>query len=228
MKQKGKKSPVTNRVIAYVRVSTSQQAAEGYSLEAQQAKLEAYAKLFELEIVATEVDAGVSAGTLDRPGLQRALARLDAFEASGILVVKLDRLTRSVRDLCSLVDTYFKDGNRLLSVHEQIDTGSAGGRMILSILTAVSQWEREAATERTTAVMKHMKESGKFCGGWPPFGYVVDDEGNLVEDVAEQAIILQAKALRANGGTLRSVASELGINPRTGNPFGATQIVRML
>lgn len=227
--KKENKSTVTNRVVAYIRVSTQQQASEGHSLEAQQAKLEQYTKLFELEVVAIEVDAGVSAGTLDRPGLQRALARLDRFEASGIVVVKLDRLTRSVRDLCSLVDTYFKDGaNRLMSVHEQIDTGSAGGRMILSILTAVSQWEREAATERTTAVMRHMKDTGRFCGGWPPFGYAVDDDGNLVEDVAEQAIIVQAKSLRAAGGTLRSIPIELGMNPRTGKPFGVTQIVRMV
>src|SRR5690606_26004464 len=92
----------TARVVAYVRVSTDKQASDGNSLDAQRAKLEAYAAAFGLEVVALEVDAGVSAKSLDRPALQRALAMLDAGEADGLLVTKLDRLTRSVRDLCEL------------------------------------------------------------------------------------------------------------------------------
>ncbi len=114
------------RIIAYVRVSTAKQADHGNSLAAQKARLESYAQAFELEIVGFEVDMA-SASTLERPGLQRALAALDEFRAEGLLVAKLDRLTRSVRDLCELVDTYFKDGaHSLLSVGEQIDTRSAG------------------------------------------------------------------------------------------------------
>ncbi len=225
---KKKNESVQARVVAYVRVSTDRQADNGNSLEAQQAKLEAYAVLFNLEIVAVEVDAGESAGTLDRPGLQRALARLDAFEATGLLVVKLDRLTRSVRDLCELVDTYFRDGqNRLLSVGEQIDTASAGGRLVINVLTAVSQWEREAAGERTAAVMQHMKAEGKFCGGWPPYGWREED-GVLIEVPEEQAMILRAKALRGQGHSLRAITCAMGTNPRTGKAFQLTQIARMM
>jgi DNA invertase Pin-like site-specific DNA recombinase len=86
------------RAVAYVRVSTDKQVEHGLSLEAQQAKLMAYAALYELDLVAVEVDAGVSAKTLQRPAMQQALGALKAGKAEALLVVKLDRLARSVRD----------------------------------------------------------------------------------------------------------------------------------
>ncbi len=227
-KNKRKSQPETTRVIGYVRVSTDKQADKGNSLEAQTAKLEAYAAAFGLELIAIEVDAGLSAGSLERPALQRALARMDTFEATGLLVAKLDRLTRNVRDLCKLVDTYFRDGTyRLLSVGDHIDTQTAGGRVTLNILTCISQWEREAAAERTAAVMQHLKANGKFTGGWPPFGFSADEDGNLAMDLNEQAVIAQVRVARAAGGSLRTVAASIH-NPRTGKPFQPTQIVRML
>lgn len=141
------------RAVAYVRVSTEKQADAGQSLEAQQAKLAAYASLYELELVEVVVDAGVSAKTLNRPGLQRALAMLESGAADALVVVKLDRLTRSVRDLGELVEGVFAEkGAALLSVSEQIDTRSAAGRLVLNVLASVSQWEREAIGERTAAV----------------------------------------------------------------------------
>src|SRR5216684_2636542 len=85
---------------------------------------------------------------LDRPGLQRALAMLKAGEGEALLGVKLDRLTRSVVDLGTLVERYFVPGKAaLLSVGEQIDTRSAAGRLVLNVLASVSQWEREAIGE---------------------------------------------------------------------------------
>jgi len=113
------------RTIAYLRVSTDKQADRGVSLDAQRAKLKAYAELYELDLVEIIVDAGQSAKSLDRPGLQRALAMLKAGEAEALLVVKLDRLTRSVVDLGTLVERYFAPGKAaLLSVGEQIDRQS--------------------------------------------------------------------------------------------------------
>lgn len=127
------------RTIAYLRVSTEKQADRGVSLDAQRAKVKAYAELFDLELTETIVDAGESAKHLDRPGLQRALAMLKAGEADALLVVKLDRLTRSVRDLGHLVEKYFAPGKAaLLSVGEQIDTRSAAGRLVLNVLASVS------------------------------------------------------------------------------------------
>ncbi len=98
------------RTIIYARVSTEAQADSGLSLEAQRAKAEAYASIYDLTIVDVIVDAGESAKSLVRPGLQRALAMLRSREATALLVVKLDRLTRSVVDLGCLISEYFSTG----------------------------------------------------------------------------------------------------------------------
>lgn len=226
MKKRLSEKPKATRVVAYIRVSTEQQAAEGASLEAQRARLEAYAGAFGYEIVATEVDAGVSAKTLERPGLKAALTLLKEGLADGLLVVKLDRLTRNVRDLAELVDDYFKD-YALLSVHENVDTSTAAGRMVLNLLTTVAQWEREAAAERTAAVMQHLKATGKYTGGFPPFGYELDEDRNLRESVAEQALLISMREMRAAGTSLRTIATST-VNPRTGRVFDHKQIARMI
>jgi DNA invertase Pin-like site-specific DNA recombinase len=221
------------RTVAYVRVSTEKQADHGVSLEAQQAKIRAYADLYSLELVEVVVDAGLSAKTLDRPGLGRALGMLKAREAEALLVVKLDRLTRSVRDLGQLVADYFAapNGPALLSVSEQVDTRTAGGRLVLNVLGAVSQWEREAIGERTSVAMRHMSERGEYVGGAPRFGYRLAPDGRLEAQDAEQAAIREARALRASGLSLRAVASRLeeqGFRTRTGRGFAAVQIRRMV
>ena len=101
-------TPATTKAVGYIRVSTDKQADHGISLDAQRTKLEAYAALYDIELVAVIVDAGVSAKTLQRPGLQQALGMLRRGEADALLVAKLDRLTRSVKDLGTLLDAYFR------------------------------------------------------------------------------------------------------------------------
>jgi site-specific DNA recombinase len=91
--------------------------------------------------------------------------------AEALLVVKLDRLTRSVVDLGTLVDRYFAPGKAaLLSVGEQIDTRSAAGRLVLNVLASVSQWEREAIGERTATAMQHKASQGEYTAGKRPTG----------------------------------------------------------
>src|SRR5208282_3101341 len=124
------------RVIGYPRVSTEEQATSGQSLSAQRSKLEAYAKLYDLELVEIIEDAGESGKTLNRPGLQRALAMIRAGEADGLVICKLDRLTRSIGDWQELIDGFFgeKAGKHLFSVSDAIDTRSAAGRLVLNVL----------------------------------------------------------------------------------------------
>ena len=222
---------MNTRAIAYVRVSTEKQADAGISLEAQRAKLEAYAGLYDVQLVEVIVDAGVSAKTLSRPGLDRALAMLKSGKANALLVVKLDRLTRSVRDLGELVETYFASGKAaLLSVSEQIDTRSAGGRLVLNVLASVSQWEREAIGERTSAVMQFKAEQGEYTGGAAPYGYSVEG-GLLVEVASEQAVLAAARAAKAKGLSLRAIARALeakGFVTRTGKAFAPVQVSRLV
>jgi site-specific DNA recombinase len=222
---------LVTKTIAYLRVSTDKQADRGVSLDAQRAKVAAYAELYDLELVEIIVDAGVSAKTLDRPGLTQALGMLRAGKAEALLVVKLDRLTRSVRDLGELVERHFAPGKAaLLSVGEQIDTRSAAGRLVLNVLASVSQWEREAIGERTAAAMAHKASCGEYTGGETPYGYAVQD-GRLVELDAEQAVLRQARELRAAGLSLRAIAAELdraGLRARNGKVFAASQVQRMM
>ena len=222
---------MTTKTIAYLRVSTDKQADKGVSLEAQQDKAKAYAGLYDLDLVEVIVDAGESAKSLDRPGLQRALAMLKTGQADALLVVKLDRLTRSVVDLGKLIETYFAPGKAaLMSVGEQIDTRSAAGRLVLNILASVSQWERETIGERTSAAMQHKQAKGEYIGGHAPYGFDLVN-GELIEDEAEQEVIQKAKAYQVEGLSLRKIAAELdkqGIKTRRGSIFAANQIKRMV
>ena len=222
---------MATKTIAYLRVSTDKQADKGISLEAQQDKAKAYASLYDLDLVEVIIDAGESAKTLERPGLQRALSMLKTGQADALLVVKLDRLTRSVVDLGKLIETYFAPGKAaLLSVSEQIDTRSAAGRLVLNILASVSQWERETIAERTRDAMRHKQSQGEYIGGGAPYGFELVD-GELVAETFEQDVIQQARELRESGLSLAAVAKELdrrGIQSRNAKPFAAMQIKRLV
>jgi len=213
---------MTTATLAYLRVSTGKQADQGLSLEVQQDKAIAYARLYDLDLIEVIVDAGESAKTLQRPGLQRALTLLQSGQAAALLIIKLDRLTRSVADLGRLIDEYFAPGKaELLSVSEQIDTRSASGRLVLNILASVSQWEREIIAERTRDVMRHKQKQGEYIGGHIPYGFDVIN-GELVANLLEQQVIRQAQALYANGLSLRKVSATLhqrGFQARTGAVF---------
>lgn len=206
---------MATRVVGYIRVSTEGQADVGISLDAQRAKLKAYAEAMDLELVAIEEDAGISAKTVtERPGLLRALAMLDAGAADGLLVAKLDRLTRSVRDLGDLVDRYFAKRHSLLSLGDSIDTRTASGRLVLNMLGSVSQWEREATAERTASALAHLRDSGVRLGG-ECLGWrrtpEVDTHGRRVttEIDAEAVTVRRLRDLRASGLSLRAVAKTL-------------------
>lgn len=203
-------------VVGYVRVSSEQQADEGVSLDAQREKLAQYAALFDLNLVTVRGDAGLSARMLDRPGLAAALGDLKEGRADGLLVVKLDRLTRSVRDLGTLLDGHFATGRyALLSVQEQINTRSAAGRLMLNLLGAVSQWGREAIEERTRDALQHLKAKGVKVGGiglgWERPEGELDDEGRRVVRLneEEQATVERIIELRRSGMSLRAIAQAL-------------------
>lgn len=138
---------------------------------------------------------------------------MDAGEAEGLLVVKLDRLTRSVKDLGSLLDRYFGTRFSLLSVSDQIDTRSAAGRLVLNVLAAVSQWEREAIGERTSAALQHKIAQGERVGA-PPFGWDVA-AGKLTGNAREQTTLDRIAELRAQNLTMREIADILSAEKRT-------------
>jgi len=218
------------RAIGYVRVSCESQSERGVSLAAQEAKLRSYAALYDVTLVEVIVDAAASARSLDRPGLQRALAALKRGDADALLVAKLDRLTRSVGDLGVLVERHFQRA-ALLSVAEQVDTRTAGGRLVLNVLGSVSQWEREAIGERTSAALRHKRSVGERVGS-VPFGYRLDDDGvHLVPDHHEQRTVSAARCLRERGysfGRIARILAARGAKSRAGRQFAPEQVRRMV
>jgi site-specific DNA recombinase len=198
------------KAVAYTRVSTTMQVDTGHSLAAQSEAIRAYCNLYDIELVELYTDEGLSARTLERPGLTSALERLKLKEASMLIVYKLDRLTRSVADLGTLLDTHFKEGAfELASVVEKIDTTTPGGRLTLNILTSVAQWEREVISERISTAMQHMKREGKRTG-YIPFSMKLAEDGvHLIRDDQEQSVLELIRTKRAEKMSLRKIATWL-------------------
>jgi site-specific DNA recombinase len=199
------------RVLGYVRVSTEEQARDGSSLVNQQDKIRLYCELHELELLRIERDEGLSAKTLDREGLAVVLDDLRRGRADGVVITKLDRLTRSLGDWSDLIDEFFGKGagRRLFSVNDSIDTGTASGLLVLDVLMSVAQWERRIIAERTADALQGKISRGERCGRIR-FGYSLAPDGRtLVPHPKEQEAINCMKQWRAQGKTYRDMAAML-------------------
>ena len=129
MKRGHADSKPTGKALGYARVSTDEQAREGVSLQAQVARIQAYAQAKELELTDVLTDDGISGKTLERPALRELIQRCERGEVGHVVVVKLDRLTRHTRDLLALVDDLFLAREiELHSVSESLDTSTPHGR----------------------------------------------------------------------------------------------------
>ena len=218
------------KIAGYCRVSSDKQANEGMSIEVQESQIRKYAELYDVELMEIVVDAGESAKNLKRPGMQKVIGLMDSGLCDGILMVKLDRLTRSVKDLCYLLEKYFSKDKILISVQERIDTNSAMGRMIMNVVMSISQWEREATSERTKAILAHKKSNGERVGNIP-YGMKLSPDGvHLVHDLDELRIISAIKDMRIGNMSYSEISKVLadGCNRnRTGKHFTISAIHRI-
>ena len=221
----------TMLAIGYVRVSTGQQAEEGVSLAAQAEKVRAMATVQGAELLEMIIDGGESAKSMNRPGLKRALDMVMAGKVQALIVAKLDRLTRSVKDLCELLELFERRGVALISVAESLDTSSAAGRLVITIMGAVSQWEREAIGERTRDALQHKWRNGERVGNIR-YGFKLCADGIHVEaNPAKEEIVSRIHHLRKAGHTLRGVADQLnraGYRTRRGSQWRMEQVNRVL
>jgi site-specific DNA recombinase len=219
------------KAIGYTRVSTDKQADRGVSLEAQTEKIRAMTVVHTANLAEIIVEAGESAKSLNRPGMQRLLALVDSGDVNAVIIAKLDRLTRSVKDLCELLERFDRRGVALISVAESLDTSSAAGRLVLNIMTAVSQWEREAIGERTRDALSHKRTNGERVGNIQ-FGYrLCADEKHVEPDPAEQAVLHEIRDLRQSGHTLRGIAAALNhraLRTRRGSTWRFEHVARIL
>jgi len=197
--------------IAYIRVSTTGQAEDGVSLEAQRSRVDAWCTLNEAELVNVHVDAGISGKRSDnRPALQRALD--EACQTGAVLVVySLSRLARNTRETLEIAERLDKAGADLVSLSEKIDTTSAAGKMVFRMLAVLAEFERDLVSERTTGAMDHKRAKGERISRHIPYGHDLDDDGiHLVENESEQRVIELVQRLRDGGMSMRKIAAELG------------------
>ena len=200
------------RHVVYTRVSTEDQAREGVSLAAQKDACLTLCKLRNLTNADAVEDAGFSAKSLKRPGITGILEAVKAGQVQTLVVWRLDRLTRNLRDLLDLVECFDQHKVALVSVMEQLDTGSPMGRLMLSMLGAVAQWERESIAERVKLGIRHRKSLGGFTGGYPPTATtVIGGPGSrkMIPDPQWSAIASQAWQRVTDGASLAEVAAWL-------------------
>jgi DNA invertase Pin-like site-specific DNA recombinase len=226
--------PERIRVIGYTRVSTEEQATEGLSLDDQVDKIRRYCDLYNLELAEVVSDPGHSGKSLDRPGIRRVLDELRRRKSpiGGLVLAKLDRLTRSVGDWSDLVKEFFRDEKkRLCSVNEQVDTKTANGRMFINLIILVAEWEREVIGERTRDALLAKIKNGERVGK-VRFGHDLAEDGkSLVENTREQRAIALMKEWRGAGRTYRDIVrllEELGIETKEGGKLWLPATVRRI
>ena len=207
------------KVVGYIRVSTTGQAEKGASLDAQRAKIEAWCSLNDGELVAVFEDAGISgSGTAKRDGL------LDALKATtkgmALVTYSISRLARNTLDMLNIAKELEKKGADLVSLSERIDTTTASGRMVFRMLAVLAEFERDQVSERTCMTMAHKKASGEaYCGA--PFGFEAI-AGRLVEVKRESAIVADILKMREAGASLADIANNLnakGIEGKRGGKW---------
>jgi len=141
------------------------------------------------------------------------------------------RVTRSVKDLCTLLERFERRSVALISVAESLDTGSAAGRLVLNIMTAVSQWEREAIGERTRDALCHKRNRGERVGNIPFGSRLAEDGQHLEPDPTEQTALAEIRRLRNEGTAMRKIAATLNQRAhqtRRGTPWRLESVARVL
>lgn len=230
----------TNRMArAYVRVSTEEQGQSGYSLAAQQERIEQFCKSNGYNTVKVYVDDGLSAKDLNRPAFKRMMA--EAQPGDIIVSYKLDRLTRSVRDLYELWTEWEKRNLYYRSVTEQFDTTSPTGRVMMSLVAVFAQWEREMIAERTAFGKQKKASLGEWGGGRPPFGYALEPSERikggrqlmqLVPDPKTAHLVIAIFKRYLEGQGVRAIATwlneELGARSSQGRLFDSVKVGRIL
>lgn len=218
-----------HRAVGYARVSTSDQADNGVSLDAQTERIRGWCRANGYELADVLVDRGLSGGRCDnRPALQDALRSVSRGDS--LVVYSLSRLARSTRDTLMIAEALERKGADLVSLSERIDTTSSTGKMVFRMLAVLSEFERDVISERTSMAMAHLRSSGKYTGGFEPYGYrCVGDSLQPIPHEVEVVRIIHR--LHGDGMSLRAICRRLGANgftSRTGRTFEPIQIARIL
>ncbi len=216
------------------------------SLDAQRESAEAYIESQRMQgwraLPDRYDDGGFSGGNMERPGVQRLLADVDAGKVDVIVVYKIDRLSRSLLDFMKMIERFNQTGVSFVSVTQHFNTTDPTGRMFLGILITFAQYEREVIAERIRDKVAAAKRRGKYCGGPAILGYDVDREQKKLLVNPEEARLVQHIFRRFTQlGSARAVAAELNEQGyhtkswttkkgkhRPGSPWNTGHVYRLL
>ncbi len=217
------------RVAVYTRVSTEDQAKEGFSLEAQRERLEAYCRARDWSVAATYIDDGHSGRNTRRPAYQKMMTERDQWDV--LLVIKMDRIHRNARNFMEMMDTLQEWGKDFVSATESLDTSTAMGRFVMDIIQRIAQLESEQIGERVYMGMSQKAKTGPgILGFHAPLGYVLV-EGQLRMDEDEADVVREIFEECLEGRTLEEIAAdlnELGRKTKRGTGWTAVKVYRIL
>ncbi|MEM2944630.1 MAG: recombinase family protein [Methanomassiliicoccales archaeon] len=217
------------RAAIYIRVSTEEQAKEGFSLDAQKERLIAYCEAQGWEVSGIYCDDGHSGRNTRRPEYQKMLEERDKWDV--ILVMKMDRIHRNSKNFMIMMETLEKWGKKFASMQESFDTSNAIGRFVVDIIQRIAQLESEQIGERTYMGMAQKAESGTgILGFYPPFGYKYENGQLLVVD-EEAGIVLDIFQSYLRGERMKDIAWRLNkneISTRRGKKWTVWSISRIL
>ena len=219
-------------VAIYIRVSTQEQALEGYSIEEQQKRLLSFCEAKNWTVYKTYIDPGYSGSNLNRPAIQQLIIDAGHRCFDMVLIYKLDRLSRSQKDTMHLLeDVFLRNNVDLVAMNESFDTSTPFGRAMIGILSVFAQLERENIKERTSMGRKARISKGHFHGSHPPLGYHFKPGGNELElDPYESVIVREIFDTFLNGATIYSIAQSMsetyGHNVRDWNNTVIRRILR--
>ena len=196
------------KVAIYVRVSTEEQAAEGFSISAQRHKLMSYAELQEWDIFDIYTDEGWSGAKLERPELNRLREDMKQGKFDGVLVWKVDRFFRNVYYLSSMLHEMDKQKVFFKSMTESFDTSNPTGKAMLQMMAVFAEWERETIRERVINALGERARQGLHHGPLP-FGYDRGEDGVLIPNEIEAPIIRYIFEMRSKGESYTSMVDAL-------------------
>jgi site-specific DNA recombinase len=219
----------------YERVSTEEQAQEGYSIRAQEQKLKDFARIKDWSIYKIYADEGISGKNItERPAINELIADIKAGHVKNVVVYKIDRLTRSTADLIYLVDLFNQYGCAFNSLSESIDTQTASGRMFLKIIGIFAEFERENIIERVKmGLEKKVKEGYSLCSRTASYGYTRED-GEKVQTINEEEaeVVKDVFDMYVNQGkSMLAIAKHmniLGVPTKEGSVWVSNTVRRIL
>ena len=197
----------------YIRVSTEAQREEGYSIDAQREMLQAHCVSKGLKDYVEYIDPGFTGSNIERPQMQCLISDIQQEKISHVVVYKLDRLSRSQKDTLYLIEDVFNPhGVDFISMSESMDTSTPMGRLMLGILSAFAQLERENIRERTRLGMRERVKSGKWMGGArTPFGYDYDKESATLIQNKDAERVRKLYEMYLQGYSTAKIAKILGL-----------------